>query len=147
MDVSSGVSPFSPFLTISLYRAGQYFSHPVFSVLCHVSVSWHFFMSPCMLSLRLFLGRPPFLLPETSSRSDFAQMWLCSRLKQWPNFCFPGKFQQDLRGPPSWCLHFGCGPTWFSLLPISTSPFLLNLVCSHLSSLRPNILNRTSSLV
>ena len=29
-------SPFSLILTISLYRAGQYFSHPVFSVLCHV---------------------------------------------------------------------------------------------------------------
>ena len=51
-------------------------------------------------------------------------------------FCFPGKFQQVLRVPPSWCLHFWCGPTWSSLLPISTSSFLLNLVCSHLSSLR-----------
>ena len=38
------------------------------------SVSRYFFMSPCMLSLHLFLGRPLFLLPETSSRSDFAQM-------------------------------------------------------------------------
>ena len=38
-----------------------------------------------MLSLHLFLGRPLFLLPETYSRSDFAQMWLGSRLKQWPN--------------------------------------------------------------
>ena len=27
---------FSPFLTISLCRAGLYFSHPVFSILCHV---------------------------------------------------------------------------------------------------------------
>ena len=42
-------------------------------------------MSPCMLSLHLFLGRPRLLLPENSSLSDFAQMWLCSRLKQWPN--------------------------------------------------------------
>ena len=42
-------------------------------------------MSPCMLSLHLFLGRPRLLLPETSSLSDFAQMWLGSRLKQWPN--------------------------------------------------------------
>ena len=25
------------------------------------------------------------LVHETSSLSDFAQMWLCSRLKQWPN--------------------------------------------------------------
>ena len=38
-----------------------------------------------MLSLHLFLGRPRLLLPETSSLSDFAQMWLGSRLKQWPN--------------------------------------------------------------
>ena len=49
------------------------------------SVSRYFFMSPCMLSLHLFLGRPRLLLPETSSLSDFAQMWLGSRLKQWPN--------------------------------------------------------------
>ena len=38
-----------------------------------------------MLSLHLFLGRSRLLLPETSSFSDFAQMWLRSRLKQWPN--------------------------------------------------------------
>ena len=39
----------------------------------------------CILSLHPFLGRPLFLLPETSSLSDFSQMWLCSCLKQWPN--------------------------------------------------------------
>ena len=38
-----------------------------------------------MLSLHLFLRRPRLLLPDTSSLSDFAQMWLGSRLKQWPN--------------------------------------------------------------
>ena len=38
-----------------------------------------------MLSLHLFFGRPRLLLPETSSLSDFAQMWLGSRLKHWPN--------------------------------------------------------------
>ena len=38
-----------------------------------------------MLSLHLFLGRPRLLLPETSSLVDFAQTWLGSRLKQWPN--------------------------------------------------------------
>ena len=64
---------------------------PVFFViqyfrLCAMfSVSWHFFMSPCMLSFHLFFGRPRLLLPETSSLSDFAQMLLLSRLKQWPN--------------------------------------------------------------
>ena len=42
-------------------------------------------MSPFTLSLHLFFGRPLLLLPETSSLSDFAQMWLRSRLKQWPN--------------------------------------------------------------
>ena len=48
-------------------------------------VSWNFFMSPLILSLHLFFGRPLVLLPETSSLSDFAQMWVGSRLKQWPN--------------------------------------------------------------
>ena len=33
--------------------------------------------SPC--------GWPLLLRPETSSLSDFAQTWLCSQLKQWPN--------------------------------------------------------------
>ena len=49
------------------------------------SVSWYFFMSPCMLSLHLFFGRPLLLLPETFSLSDFARIWLHSNLKQWPN--------------------------------------------------------------
>ena len=104
------------------------------------SVSWYFFMSPCMLSLHLFLGRPRFLLPETSSRSDFAQnlVWLGSRLKQWPNhfivFCFPGKFQQVLRGPSSWCLHFWCGPTWSSLFSLAHLDILISAEFSFLSS-------------
>ena len=38
-----------------------------------------------MLSLHLIFGGPLLLLPETSSLRDFAHMWLCSRLKQWPN--------------------------------------------------------------
>ena len=42
-------------------------------------------MSPCMLSLHLFFGRPLLLLPETASLSDFIQIWLGSRLKLWPN--------------------------------------------------------------
>ena len=41
-------------------------------------------MSPFTLSLHLFFSQPPLLLPETSSLSDSAQMWLRSRLKQWP---------------------------------------------------------------
>ena len=62
-------------------------------------------------------------------------------------FCFLGTLQQVLRALPSWCLHLWCGPTWSSLLPISTSSFRLNWVCSHLSSLRTNILSCTSLLV
>ena len=42
-------------------------------------------MSPITLSLHLFFGWPLLLLPETSSLSDLAQMWLRYRLKQWPN--------------------------------------------------------------
>ena len=38
-----------------------------------------------MLSLHLFFDRPLLLLPETYSHNDFAQMWLASRPKQWPN--------------------------------------------------------------
>ena len=115
------------------------------------SVSWYFFMSPFTLSLHLFLGRPRLLLPETSSLRDFAQMWLRSRLKQWPNH-FSLLFSRNVSTGftymlPSWCLHFWCCPSWSSLLPISTSSFRLNWVCSHLSSLRPNILSRTSLLV
>ena len=73
---------FSPFMTISLCRVVHYFSQPVFSISCHVLSH---FMSFFMLSLRLFSGRLLLLLPETSSRSDFAQMWFDSRLKQWPD--------------------------------------------------------------
>ena len=58
---------------------------PFLSFMGESSVSWHFFMSPFMLSLRLFFGRSLLLLPETSRLSDFAQIGLGSRLKQWPN--------------------------------------------------------------
>ena len=77
-------SPFSPFLTISLCRAGQYFCHPVFSILCHVFSYLVLLHAPLTLSLHLFFGRPRLLLPQTSSFSDFAHMCLLSRLKQWP---------------------------------------------------------------
>ena len=61
---------FSPFLTISLSRAGQYLSHPVFSILCHVF---------SQLLFRLYV------VPPSLFRSASGQMWLRSRLKQWPN--------------------------------------------------------------
>ena len=83
------------------------------------SVSWYFFMSPCMLSLHHFFGRPLLLLPETSSRNDFAHMWLGSRLKQWTNHfsllfsrkvstCFISDVvQRGLPSCPSQHPHFG----------------------------------------
>ena len=80
------------------------------------SVSRYFFMSPCMLSLHLFFGRPRLLLPETSSLSDFAQMWLGSRLKQWPNH-FSLLFSRNV----------STGFTWASFL-ISSCLMWSNLV-------------------
>ena len=53
-------SPFSPFLTISLCRAGQYLSHPVFSVLCHV------------FSQSVFLHVSLYVVPPSLSRSASA---------------------------------------------------------------------------
>ena len=69
---------FSPSSTVS---AGHYLSHTVFSILCHVFIQLYFFMSSFMLSLHLIFSRPLLLVKETSSLSDSAQMWLCSRLK------------------------------------------------------------------
>ena len=51
---------FSPFLTISLCRAGQYLSHPVFSVLCHV------------FSQSVFLHVSLYVVPPSLSRSASA---------------------------------------------------------------------------
>ena len=50
----------SPFLTISLCRAGQYLSHPVFSVLCHV------------FSQSVFLHVSLYVVPPSLSRSASA---------------------------------------------------------------------------
>ena len=50
----------SPFLTISLCRAGQYLSHPVFSVLCHV------------FSQLVFLHVSLYVVPPSLSRSASA---------------------------------------------------------------------------
>ena len=80
-------SPFSPFLTISLCRAGQYFSHPVFSVLCQFfsqSVFLHVFLYvvPPSLSVDLCSFSQKLLVVTISHR---IMMWLGSRLKQWPN--------------------------------------------------------------
>ena len=77
---SSHLSWPSPCTGPAIILVIQYFRYCAMS-----SVSWYFFMSPGMLSLHLFLGRPLLLLPQTSSSSDFAQMWSCSRLKQWTN--------------------------------------------------------------
>ena len=109
----------------------QYFRSSAIS-----SVSLYFPGSPFMLFLHLCFGRPLLRLPETSSISDFAQMWLGSRLKQWLNHFslqFPWKFQHVLYARPAWCHPYRCGPTLSSLLPISTSSFRLRWVCSHIS--------------
>ena len=97
---------------LSLHRAGpagQYLVIQYFRYCAMYSASWYFFMSPCMLPLHLFFGRPLFLLPETSSRSDFAHMWLGSRLKQWPNH-FSLLFSRKVSTGFTWasfrCLHF-----------------------------------------
>ena len=77
---------FLTFLDLLLVQAGHYFSRSIFSILCHVFtplVFLHVFLYVVDPYLHLVFGRPQFLLPETSS--DFAQMWLSSRLKQWPN--------------------------------------------------------------
>ena len=53
---------------------------------CYMSV-WLSGISSCLpvCCPSISFCRPLLLLPEMSSRTDFAQMWLCSRLKQWPN--------------------------------------------------------------
>ena len=104
-------SDFSPFLTISLCRADRCLSHPIFSIVCHVFSQLVFLLVSFMLSLDIFFGRPLILLPETSSLSDFAPMWLGSRLKQWLNhfsLLFSRKMSTCfiLCTPPSRCLHF-----------------------------------------
>ena len=112
-------------------------------------------MSPCMLSLHLFFGRPLLLLPETFSLSALAQTAsvcgcvLASSSGQTTLVLLSRKFSTGSvsHAPLSWCLHFWCGPTRSSLLPISKSSPWLNFVCSNISSLRPNIQNRTSLLV
>ena len=74
------------------------------------SVSWYFFISPFMLSLHkyyLFFGRTLLFLPETSSLCDFAQTWLCSRLKRWPNYLILVSFSRKV----STC--FTCATTSF----------------------------------
>ena len=74
----------SPFLTISLCRASHYISHPVFSILCHVFSQLVFLHVSMYVVPPSLFNRPLLLLPETYSLNDFAQMWLCSCLKQWP---------------------------------------------------------------
>ena len=56
------LSPFSPFLTISLCRAGHYLSHPVFPILCHV------FSQLVFLHVSLYVV-PPILFRSASAPS------------------------------------------------------------------------------
>ena len=126
---------FSPFLTISLCRAGQYLSHTVFSVLCHV------FSHSVFLHVSLYVV-PPSL--------DFAQMWLGSRFKQWPNH-FSLLFSRKVSTGFTWASFLMSSfLMWSNLVfPLAHLNILMSaeFSFSHLSSLRPNILNRTSSLV
>ena len=83
-------------------------------------------MSPFTLSLHLFFGRPRLLLPKTSRLSDFTQMRLGSRLRQWPNH-FSLVFQGSVNS------------TGFTDAPFLVSSFLMwsNLVfpLAHLNIL------------
>ena len=122
----------------------QYFWYCVMS-----SVSWYFFMSPFTLSLHLFSGRPLLLLPETSSISDLhILMWLCSRLKQWPNH-FSLLFSRYV-----WT-YFTCASfmmssflMWSNLFfPLAHLNILILAELCLFSTYLPNILSRTSLLV
>ena len=53
---------FSPFLTISLCMAGRYFSHPVFSTVCHV------FCQLAFLHVSLYVA-PQYMFWSASSQS------------------------------------------------------------------------------
>ena len=76
---------FSPFLTISLRRAGQYFSHAVFSILCHVFGQLVFLHVSLYVAPSSLFRSASASSPRNPHLSDFAQMWLRFRLKQWPN--------------------------------------------------------------
>ena len=80
------LSHLSPCLTISLCRAGQYFSHPVVSILCHVFSS--FGMSSCLPvccpSLSFAVGPCSFSQKPIVFAISHRKMWLRSRLMQWP---------------------------------------------------------------
>ena len=107
----------------------QYFQYCAMS-----SLSWYFFMFPFMLSLHLFLGRPLFLLPETSSRSDFAQMWLGSRLKQWPDH-FSLLFSRKVSTGFTWASFMSSFLMWSNLVfPLAHLNILISAEFSLLSS-------------
>ena len=79
------VSPISPFMTISMCWVVHYFNHPVFSISCHVfsqlvfrHVFFLYVVPPSVFDPSILI------LQEMSNLSNFAQMWLCSRVKHCP---------------------------------------------------------------
>ena len=115
--------------------------HPVFSIVCHVfhqSVSLYVFPYVVIPSLFRSTSAPS---PRNFLSQRFCTLcgWVLTSSSGQTTlfFCFLGKFQQVLCVPASWPPHFWCDPTWSSLLPISTSSFRLNFVCSRVSFLRP----------
>ena len=115
---------FSPFLTISLNRAGQYFCHPVFSVLCHVFSQLVFLH----VSLQVFppsLSRSVSLPPPRHLQSQRFCTDVARSLEQWSNH-FSLLFSRKVSR----------GFTWASFL-MSSFRMWSNLVfhLAHLNSL------------
>ena len=97
---------FLTFLDHLLFRAGQYFSHPVFSILCHVfsqSVLHHVSLYVVPLDIYFSVGLCSFSQkPLVLAILHRCGCVLTSNSGQTTSvFCFPGKFQQVLRAPPS----------------------------------------------
>ena len=124
-----------------LFLVIQYFRYCVIS-----SVSWYFFMSSFVLSLHLFFGRLLLLHPESSSLSDFAHMWLYSRIKQWPyhfSLLFSWKVSTGFMCVSFPMSSFLMCSNLFFLLAHSTSSFLLKFTLlseSHLSFYGPTFI-------
>ena len=78
------------YIDLLISMAGHYFSHLVFSIFCHVFSQLVFLhASLYVVPPSRFRPKPLFLLPEISSLSDFAQMWLRSCFEQWANHLLP----------------------------------------------------------
>ena len=138
----------SAFLTISLCRAGHYFSHPVFSILCHVfrissclplcCPSISFSVGLCSFSQKLLVlvisHRGGCVLTSSSGHTTLV-------------FCFPGKFQQVYMS-----LLISDVVQWLQSNLVFPPAHLNILIAAEFSLrssfvLRPNIQDRMSLLV